>query len=67
MNTRLQDVLNENDTFFFSHNPGARQRIRHRFAGERIDGTGEPARYVVVSRQADGTLVRRFQRDGGAS
>lgn len=63
--TRLQYLLDEGDDRFFNDHPAAMWRIRFHFPGERIDGTGEPTRYVVVSRQVDGTLVRRFQRDGG--
>jgi hypothetical protein len=63
--TRLQYLLDEGDAAFFNDHPATMWRIRFHFPGERIDGTGEPTRYVVVSRQVDGTLVRRFQRDGG--
>jgi hypothetical protein len=63
--TRLQYLLDEGDERFFNDHPAETERIRFYFKGERIDG--DTSKYVVVTRQADGTLVRRFQRDGGAS
>lgn len=61
----MQILLNEGDERFFAEHPNEHLRIRLHFRGEKIDGAGEPSRYVVVSRDADGRLVRRFQREGG--
>lgn len=61
---RLRNVLNENDEFFFSHNPRAVQRVPHRFPGEQIDGDAQSSTFVIVTRRRGGHLVRR--RAGGA-
>lgn len=58
--TRLQYLLDQGDPLFFANNPHERARRRMYFLGERIDGPGEPTRYVIVSGAVDGGLVRRF-------
>jgi len=65
--TKLQGLLDEGDLTFFHRHPDEHQRIRFYFRGEQIDGAGELTRYIIVSRQPDGTLTRRFQREGGAA
>jgi len=58
--TRLQYLLNEGDNLFFDRNPGERERRRPYFLGEKLDGAGEPVRHVIVTRDGDGRLCRRF-------
>lgn len=65
--TRLQYLLDEGDALFFVGHPRETERRRFYFRGERIDDTGEGTRYIVVARRPDGTLTRRFQRDGGTA
>jgi len=65
--TRLQYLLNEGDNLFFDRNPGERERRRPYFLGEAITGEAKPTRRVVVSRDPDGRLVRRFLTDGGTA
>lgn len=65
--TRMQGLLDEGDALFFVGHPGETERTRFYFRGERIDDTGEATRYIVVTRRPDGTLTRRFQRDGGTA
>ncbi len=61
-NTRLrtQVLLDEADAHWFQIHPDEHLRIRFYFLGEKIDGGGEPSRYVIVTRDASGRLVRRF-------
>lgn len=61
--TRLQFLLDDGDAHFFDGHPTETERIRFYFKGERIDG--DTSKYVVVTRQADGTLIRRFVSDCG--
>ncbi len=58
--TRLQYLLDEGDALFFARNPDEHQRIRFHFKGEQIDGAGEASRYVRVTRDVAGRLVRQF-------
>jgi len=62
--TRMQTLLNEGDRAFFDRNPGEGERRRPYFLGEKIDGAGEPVRYVIVSRDVAGRLLRRFEQEG---
>ncbi len=64
--TRMQHLLDEGDALFFVGHPGETERTRFYFRGERIDGGGSPTRYIVVTRQPDGTLVRRYHAGEGA-
>ncbi len=63
--TRLQALLDEGDRRFFATHPREGERRRFHFRGEQIDGAGEPSRYVVVTRDPDGRLLRRFEQNGG--
>jgi len=65
--TRLQYLLNEGDNLFFDRNPSERERRRPYFLGEAITGEAKPTRYVIVSRDADGRLERRFEQEGGGA
>lgn len=62
---RMQTLLNEADAHWFLLHPGEQHRERLYFRGERIDDHGQPTRYIIVSRDADGRLVRRFQPQEG--
>ncbi len=62
--TRLQYLLNEGDNLFFDRNPSERERRRPYFKGETITGEAKPTRRVVVSRNPDGRLLRRFEAEG---
>jgi len=62
--TRMQNLLDEGDQRFFADHPGETRR-RFYFLHERMDDHGKATRYIRVFRQADGTLVRHFERDGG--
>jgi len=59
-------LLDQGDARFFANNPLATERQRFYFKGEAITDATKPSRYVLVSRDADGRLVRRFLADGGA-
>ncbi len=63
--TRMQHLLDEGDTLFFANNPAQTERRRFYFKDERIDDHGEPTRYVTVSRDDSGRLIRRFEQEGG--
>lgn len=63
--TRMQTLLNEGDHAFFDRKPSETERRRLYFKGEAITGEAKPSRYVIVKRQEDGTLVRRFEQVGG--
>ncbi len=58
--TRMQTLLNEGDRAFFDRNPSETERRRPYFLCEKIDGAGEPVRYVIVSRDVSRRLVRHF-------
>lgn len=58
--TKLQGLLDEGDERFFATHPSAVERRRFYFRGERVDDHRTPSRYVIVSRDANGCLVRRF-------
>lgn len=58
--TKMQYLLDTGEQRFFATHPSETERRRFYFRGERIDIDGEPGRYVVVSRDDDGRLVRRF-------
>lgn len=64
--TKLQALLDEGDQRFFANNPDQTERRRFYFRGEQVLGGGKTSRYIIVSRDADGRLVRRFLADGGA-
>lgn len=61
--TRLQHLLDEGDENHFARHPDEQYRIRFYFQGEHMDDRGEPTRYLIVTRQPDGTLTRRWQRE----
>jgi len=61
---RLQQALDDGDRYFFDPHPDQQHRLRLAFPGEHIEGGGELTRYVVVTRLPDGTLTRRYQRNG---
>ncbi len=63
--TRLQSLLDEGDCLFFLNHPSETTRRRFYFRGEHVDELGEPTRYILVERDGDGRLLRRFERDGG--
>ncbi len=63
--TKLQGLLDEGDERFFATHPSEAERRRFYFRGEQILGGGEPGRYIIVSRDDTGRLVRRFVSDGG--
>lgn len=65
--TRLQYLLDQGDQRFFADHPGETERRRYYFRGERVDDRGEPSRYVLVTREADGRLTRRFQQGGATA
>ncbi len=62
---RMQTLLNEADTHWFLLHPGEQHRERLYFRGERVDDHGQPTRYIIVSRDPDGRLLRRFEQNGG--
>ncbi len=64
--TRLQHLLDEGDLLWFERHPGEPTRTRMHFKDERIEGDGEPSRYVVVTREGD-RLVRRFVAEAEAT
>ncbi len=57
---RTQVLLDEADTYWFARHPDEPSRIRMYFRGERVDDHRTPTRHVVVSRDANGRLTRRF-------
>ncbi len=61
----MQHLLDEGDALFFVGHPGETERRRFYFRGESMDDVGEPTRYIRVLRKVDGTLVRRFEPNGG--
>jgi len=65
--TKMQSLLNEGDERFFAEHPDEHARTRFFFRGEKIDGAGHASRYVRVTRDADGRLVRRFEQEGGGA
>jgi len=63
--TRLQYLLDQGDQRFFADHPRETERRRLYFKGERVDDHGDPTRYIRVFRQADGSVLRRFEQEGG--
>lgn len=64
---RTQVLLDEADQHWFTRHLDETSRIRMYFLGERVEADIQRARYVIVTRQPDGSLTRRYQRDGGAA
>lgn len=63
--TRMQYLLDEGDERFFATHPNEVERRRLYFLGERVDDHRTPSRYVCVTRDPDGRLLRRFEPEGG--
>ena len=62
--TRMQHLLDEGDALFFATHPRETER-RLYFRGEAITGGDKPTRYIRVFRQPDGSVLRRFEQEGG--
>ncbi len=63
--TRLQPLLDEGDCLFFLNHPSETTRRRFYFRGEHVDDQGEPTRYIIVERDGNGRLLRRFEPNRG--